>query len=387
MADYASDLNKIRSDIDKIQNQAGKALEELNKKTRSYASSWSEVTKKVVESLDPVARINQNIAKLEAQRTDSLAKQQGFEQKREEILQKTRQYKQDLVRFQELNNIGQKNLTSAQLDEFQQLQKIYNNRDNIRKLILATYQANRKNLETTEKEIANLEVQVDAEKKRAAQLALVKDTFFKILQMTQEYDKFLSEQAKLISAGKNQIDEQYKSVQKTTGQFETNLATNRQIVDAQNKIRQSYVMSSKGAESIAKSVSQTAKSTGLTVDESLKLQETLAEISGSSLDSQNYMAGFAIQVAKATNVPLNRILKDVLNSSVSVKLIFKGNTEQLILQAAELRKIGSSLDAAAKSAESLLNFETSIGSELKLSALLGKTLILMNLEDYISRVI
>ena len=63
MADYASDLNKIRSDIDKIQNQAGKALEELNKKTRSYASSWSEVTKKVVESLDPVARINQNIAK------------------------------------------------------------------------------------------------------------------------------------------------------------------------------------------------------------------------------------------------------------------------------------------------------------------------------------
>jgi hypothetical protein len=84
------------------------------------------------------------------------------------------------------------------------------------------------------------------------------------------------------------------------------------------------------------------------------------------------MTGVADAAARAAGIPLGRVIKDVANISDGVRLIFKGNTEQLIKQAAEARKLGTNLDSAAKSAEALLNFESSVANELKLSALLGK---------------
>jgi hypothetical protein len=52
MADsYTEDLNRIKSEMGKIQAQVGKNMDELSKKTKSYANSWSEVGKKIADSL------------------------------------------------------------------------------------------------------------------------------------------------------------------------------------------------------------------------------------------------------------------------------------------------------------------------------------------------
>ena len=371
---YTEDLNRIKSEMGKIQAQVGKNMDDLDKKTKSYANSWSEVGKKITDSFDPVARSGKLIAQLQAQQADSASKQQGFEQREAEVLNTHTKFRADLARYDELTTLNSKGLNESQNRELQQLQEVKNKQLAISKLISDRLKDAQANVAEQKKEQAGLEQQIDGEKKRAAQLAIIKETFKAIYQMTGEYDKFLSDQAKILGVSKDTIDAQYESIQKNNTATGYNLASNRQILEAQTKLVQSYAITGQAAESIATNIAQTAKSTGLTVDEASKLNETLAEIGGTSLDAQKNMAGFAIQAAKAYGVPLNVLLKDVMNASSSVRLIFKGNTEELIKQAAEARKLGTSLDAAAKSAEALLDFESSIGAELKASALLGQSL-------------
>jgi hypothetical protein len=378
---YEREFQNFERDLRQMAQETNKALDELSKKTKSYASSWSELGKKIVSSIDPVAISQKNIAELEARMLDKQNLKLKLTQAISSLEQQRYKIAGDGARQTALEaekraaiSRGLAGLSAAEERELQKLQQEFLIREEILADInrqLPLMERARLNAERTEK---SLKGQIESQQRNAAILAFVKDTFSQIYQMASDYDKFLSDQAKTLGLSKDTIDAQYRSVQKITKELNANLASNRQIVEAQTKLVQSYAITGKAAEAVAQSIAQTAKSTGLTVDEASKLQETLAEIGGTSLQAQNNMAGFAIQVAKAYGVPLNVLLKDVLNSSTSVRLIFKGNTEELIKQAAEARKLGTSLDAAAKSAEVLLNFESSIGAELKASALLGQGL-------------
>ena len=379
MADsYKKELDDLTASaarqFETIQKSAAKSLEELRKKTQSYASSWSEVGKKITDSLSPIASINRKISELEIEKSKSEQTSELHQRTIENLKQKELAITAADVRQAELQALSQSGLTNSEQRELNLLEKNIQYRQTG---LTATREAAKtevQKLATVAAETALLKAQIDTQQKNAAILSFIKDTFSKIYQKTEEYDKFLSDQAKILGVSKDTIDAQYQSIQKNNTGLDYNLASNRQIVEAQTKLVQSYAITGQAAESIATSIAQTAKSTGLTVDEASKLNETLAEIGGTSLDAQKNMAGFAIQAAKAYGVPLNVLLKDVMNSSSSVRLIFKGNTEELIKQAAEARKLGTSLDAAAKSAEALLDFESSIGAELKASALLGQSL-------------
>ena len=134
------------------------------------------------------------------------------------------------------------------------------------------------------------------------------------------------------------------------------------------------VMAAEYMPQVVERAAQLSQSIGISATESAQFFATLGEIGNTSLQAQQNMAGVADAAAKAAGVPLGKVIKDVSGASSSVRTIFRGNTIELIKQAAELRKIGSSLDQAAKSAESLLNFESSVGAELKASALLGQNI-------------
>jgi len=379
MADsYKKELDDLTAsaqrEFNNIQKSAAKSLEELRKKTQSYASSWSEVGKKITDSLSPIASINRKISELEIEKSKSEQTSELHQRTIENLKQKELAITATDARQVELQALSQSGLTKSQERELNLLEKNSQQRQTGLTAIRDAAKAEGEKLAKVAAQTALLKAQIDTQQKNAAILSFIKDTFSKIYQMAGDYDKFLSDQAKILGVSKDTIDAQYQSIQKNNTATDYNLASNRQIVEAQTKLVQSYAITGQAAESIATSIAQTAKSTGLTVDEASKLNETLAEIGGTSLDAQKNMAGFAIQAAKAYGVPLNVLLKDVMNSSSSVRLIFKGNTEELIKQAAEARKIGTSLDAAAKSAEALLDFESSIGAELKASALLGQSL-------------
>ena len=371
---YTEDLNRIKSEMGKIQAQVGKNMDELSKKTKSYANSWSEVGKKITDSFDPVARSGKLIAQLQAQQADSASKQQGFEQKKAEVLNTHTKFRADLARYDVLANLSKTGLNASQARELQQLQEVKNNQVDIAKAIKARLIALQANVAEQKKEQAGLEQQIDGEKKRSAILSLAKETLKLMFQIAGDYDKLLSDTAKAQGTTKDEINEQYGAIQKVNTGLDSNLASNQEILAGVTATRKEYALNVSQLAAIGKEAANISRLTGLSADEAVKFQTSLAEISGTSLATQEAMTVVAAKAAEAFDVPMGQVMRDVANASASVRTIFKGNSAELIKQAAEARKLGTNLDAAAKSAESLLNFESSIGAELKASALLGQGL-------------
>jgi hypothetical protein len=319
--------------VDNNINDAIKSLEKLKGNTESYAETWGDLGKKIRDSINPVNKINKQIE-------ESQKRQLGLQTKIGDLEKK-------LLNNQAARELGINGLS----DEENKL------------------------LDSGKKQ---LQTEIEIEKKKRIQQTLIKlaiENFKILLSYYNQYDSLLSENAKSQGTSKDEIHNQYNAVQTLNSSINSNKISNQEILAAVTSIRKNYdAIAADALVKIADGAATIARSTGLTVEESTKFYETMAEIGGTSLQSQENMEGIANLAAKAANVPLGKLIKDVANASAGVRLIFKGNTTELIKQAAELRKIGSSLDNAAKSAESLLNFESSIGSELKLSALLGQNI-------------
>lgn len=115
-----------------------------------------------------------------------------------------------------------------------------------------------------------------------------------------------------------------------------------------------------------------SKQFGVSQDISVKFLKTLGGISDTSTSSQRSMTGFAQKLAQAAGIPLGKLMEDVANASDETRLYIGSSAVSLIKAAAAARSLGIDLNKAAASANKLLDFETSITSELKASALLGE---------------
>jgi hypothetical protein len=115
-----------------------------------------------------------------------------------------------------------------------------------------------------------------------------------------------------------------------------------------------------------------AKQFGIAEGTSVKFLKTLGGISGNSASSQKSMIGFAQKMAQASGVPLGKIMEDVANASDDVRVYVGNSAVSMIKAATAARMMGIDMNKAAASAEKLLQFESSISSELKASALLGQ---------------
>lgn len=127
-------------------------------------------------------------------------------------------------------------------------------------------------------------------------------------------------------------------------------------------------------ENLLKTTTALAKQFGIAEGTSVKFLKTLGGISGNSASSQKSMIGFAQKMAQASGVPLGKIMEDVANASDDVRVYVGSSAVSMIKAATAARMMGIDLNKAASSAEKLLQFESSISSELKASALLGQNI-------------
>jgi hypothetical protein len=67
-------------------------------------------------------------------------------------------------------------------------------------------------------------------------------------------------------------------------------------------------------------------------------------------------------------------MNDVANASEEARMFSGKNADEMVRAAAQARQMGTTLDNMAKTAKGLLDFESSIQSELKASALIGKNI-------------
>jgi biotin operon repressor/protein involved in ribonucleotide reduction len=119
---------------------------------------------------------------------------------------------------------------------------------------------------------------------------------------------------------------------------------------------------------------------GMSNEEAGKLAR-LSKVSGTELKDNNekIMASYSNFVKlNKTGISAKSVFKDVSNVSDAIALSLGGSTEAIAKSVMEAKKLGLTLEQVDKIAESLLNFEDSISSELEAELLTGKQL---NLEQ------
>lgn len=116
------------------------------------------------------------------------------------------------------------------------------------------------------------------------------------------------------------------------------------------------------------------KNFGVGFSEATKLNKIFQNMGGLSEAQAQSMTNSVAEMSKLAGVAPSKVIADIANNSEVAYKYFRGGPKELAKAAVSLAAMGSSLESAAKSSESLLDFESSITSELEASAMLGKQL-------------
>ena len=125
---------------------------------------------------------------------------------------------------------------------------------------------------------------------------------------------------------------------------------------------------------LVKDVSIMSAQFGIAADTSVKFLQTLGGVTGKSAMAKQNMLGFAKFAANAYGVGLDDVMKDVADAGEEARMYAGKNADEMVRAAAQARQMGTTLNDMAKTAKGLLDFESSIQSELKASALIGKNI-------------
>ena len=111
---------------------------------------------------------------------------------------------------------------------------------------------------------------------------------------------------------------------------------------------------------------------GVSAEESEKFRKAIASVGSSTRTAQKGMTGFAKELATAAGIPLSKIMQDVADAGDDIRIFLGNSVEKLIKGSVQARQMGISLQKAAISSKSLLDFQTSIADEMEASVLLGR---------------
>jgi len=113
------------------------------------------------------------------------------------------------------------------------------------------------------------------------------------------------------------------------------------------------------------------KNFGIGVHEAAELNRVFQNIGGLSQEQSQLLIGQTAEMAKLAGVAPSRVIQDMAESSEYAYRYFNGSPAALAKSAVQAAKLGTSIAQAGKVADGLLDFQSSITSELEASALLG----------------
>lgn len=120
---------------------------------------------------------------------------------------------------------------------------------------------------------------------------------------------------------------------------------------------------------------------GVAEDDTAGFLKNMAAISNSTMRVQENMAYVVADLSQAAGVPLPLIMKDLATKSGTTLTMMSRLPNQVARSAVELRKMGISLDQAAKSSREILNFSDNINAEMEASVLLGRSINLQRARE------
>ena len=128
------------------------------------------------------------------------------------------------------------------------------------------------------------------------------------------------------------------------------------------------------ASKLPNQILDTAVALGLSTDESAKLFGTLMSIGNLTADQAEHLAESTYQLARQNNVNPNAVMKDIAESAETIAKFGADNLESISKAAIKARQLGLNLSTVDSIADSLLDFQTSLTSEIEASVMIGKDL-------------
>jgi hypothetical protein len=116
------------------------------------------------------------------------------------------------------------------------------------------------------------------------------------------------------------------------------------------------------------------KNFGIGVQEGAQLNKVFQNIGGLTAEQSQELIGQTAEMAKMVEVAPSQVIKDMAESSEYAYKYFNGSPKALAAAAVQAAKLGTSIKEAGAVADNLLDFESSITSELEASAILGTNL-------------
>jgi hypothetical protein len=187
-------------------------------------------------------------------------------------------------------------------------------------------------------------------------------------------DKRVTDIAKNISISKDSAQALYESFQESKGILDSQLATTKNITEAFNELANISDFINVSTTKQLDTQIQLTKEIGIQVEEALQLQQLFA-VNNNEADKgldivYDQIAAFANQNKIVADG--RKIIADVSKLSGLIKLNFRGNTGEIVKTVLEAKKLGLTLDQITKTQSSLLDFESSISSQIEAELLTGR---------------
>lgn len=152
--------------------------------------------------------------------------------------------------------------------------------------------------------------------------------------------------------------------------------TTTNLVNAQLELASAFGATAGFSEQQLKDQILLTKQMGFSVEEAQGLQQLAMANGMSAKDVTNSVIKQTSALAKQTGVQLDnkKVIGEVAKVSGQLRLQYQNNPSLIAAAVVQTQKLGISLDQAAKSSRSLLDFESSISNELEAELLTGKDL-------------
>ena len=120
---------------------------------------------------------------------------------------------------------------------------------------------------------------------------------------------------------------------------------------------------------------------GVIQTDSVNVMQHFMGISGMSSETAKNIAGAAVGLATAAKVPFKAVMSDIAKASGQTLSFFRGNVRELVKATVEARRLGMELATVGSAAAKLLDFNSSISSEMEASVLFGKNINLQKARE------
>lgn len=132
---------------------------------------------------------------------------------------------------------------------------------------------------------------------------------------------------------------------------------------------------------LVKTVSILSSQLGVSEENSAQMLRNLAAASKSTIQSQKSMSYFTAAMTEAAGVPLNAVMADVAKMSGTTFAMISKTPMALIRASIEARRLNTTINDISRASEQILNFTTSVASEMEASVLIGRAINLQRARE------